>query len=63
MYPKKNKLEGQINVVDLTKCQIRMANLTNYKSQLPLNMVNLTKLWSSWWTPGLFYQIFGLSHG
>jgi len=63
MYAKQNKLVGQINVVYLTKCQIRMANLTNYKSQWTLSMVNLIKLWSSWWTPRLFDQIFGLSHG
>jgi len=63
MYPKQNKLIDQINVVDLTKCQIRMANLTNYKSQWPLSMVNMTKPWSSWWTPRFFDQIFGLSHG
>ncbi len=30
-------------MVDLIKCQIRMANLTTCKSQWPLNMVNLTK--------------------
>jgi len=30
-------------MVDLTKCQITLANLTNYKSQWPLSMVNLTK--------------------
>jgi len=36
-------------MVDLTKCQIRMANLT--------------KPWSSWWTFGIFKQMFGLSHG
>jgi hypothetical protein len=30
-------------MVDLTMCQIRMANLINCKSQWPLSMVNLTK--------------------
>jgi len=25
-------LSNQISMVDLTKCQIRMANMTNYKS-------------------------------
>ncbi len=34
-------------MVDLIKCEIKMANLTNCKSQWPLNMVNLTKPWSS----------------
>jgi hypothetical protein len=50
-------------MVDLIKCQIIMANLTNYKSQRPLSMVNLIKPWSFCWTFGLFNQMFGLSHG
>ncbi len=33
-------------MVDLTKCQIKMANLINCKSQWPLSMVNLIKPWS-----------------
>jgi hypothetical protein len=31
-------------MVDLTKCQIKIANLINCKSQWPLSMVNLTSL-------------------
>jgi hypothetical protein len=50
-------------MVDLTKWQIKMANLTNYKSQWPLSMVNLIKPWSSSWTFDLFYQMFNLSLG
>jgi hypothetical protein len=34
-------------MVDLTKFQIEMVNLTNYKLQWPLSIVNLTKTWSS----------------
>jgi hypothetical protein len=40
-------LNNQIGMVDLTMYQITMANLINYKSQWPLNMVNLSKPWSS----------------
>ncbi len=50
-------------MVDLTECQIRMANLTNCKSQWSLTIVNLTKPCSSWWTMAFFEQMFGLSHG
>jgi hypothetical protein len=50
-------------MVDLIKCQLIMANLTNYKSQWPLRMVNLIKPWSFCRTSGLFNQMFGLSHG
>jgi hypothetical protein len=41
------RLNSQINMVDLIKCQIRMTNLTNCNSQWLLYMVNLTKPWSS----------------
>jgi hypothetical protein len=65
MYPMQKKtcsLNNQISMVDLTKCQIRMANLTICKSQWPLSMANLTEPWSSWWTSRIFDQMFGLSH-
>jgi len=50
-------------MVDLIKCQIKMANFINYKSQWPLSMVNLIKPWLSLWTSVLFDQMFSLSHG
>ncbi len=46
-------------MVDLTKCQIRLVNFTNCKSQWSLSMVDLIKCWTS----DLFYHMFGLSHG
>jgi hypothetical protein len=40
------KLNSQISMVGLSKCQIIMVNLANCKSQWLLSMINLTKLWS-----------------
>jgi hypothetical protein len=50
-------------MVDLTKCQIKIANLINCKSQWPLSMVNLTNLGHLDGPLAFFDQMFGLSHG
>jgi hypothetical protein len=66
MYPMQNKLVGSINKLAWliwlsVKLKWPIWFIVNHNG--PLNMVNLTKLRSSWWTFGLFDQMFGLSHG
>jgi hypothetical protein len=59
-----------MNMVYLTKCQIKLVDLTNNQIKMvnlikpyPFNMANLTKSWPFWWTFVHFDQMFGLTVG